>query len=313
MSSNRIVHINRSKAVFDDIYVEPDPRAFFSVLGSLDYMIPDVAESIIRQILHARSSIHGGNTTILDVGCSYGVNAALHRFPVSFAILRQRYACRDMMKLEADELIELDRKFFASWPEIGSARFIGFDSSKDAIRYANVVGLHDAGIAADLETSDLSPDEAALVASANVVLSTGAIGYVTERTYRKLLQAMPSRPWIISFVLRMFPYDDFIASFKEHGMVTEKLMGATFVQRRFRDEHEFEGCLAVLSARGIDTQGLESEGLFQAELFVSRPEEDVKAAPLNDIVTVASGRFGSFAARYVDVGKEDNVRVALAV
>lgn len=313
MLTNQIVAINRNKAVFDDIYVEPDPRAFFSVLGSLDYMIPDVAETIIRQILQARNVIHGGDTTILDVGCSYGVNAALHRFPVSFANLRQRYACRNMMELDADELIELDQKFYASWPEIGTARFVGFDSSEAAIRYANVVGLHEAGVSADLENSDLTPDDAALVGSANVVLSTGAIGYVTEQTYGKLLKAMPGNPWIISFVLRMFPYDDFIASFEERGMVTEKLMGATFVQRRFRDEEEFEGSLAALAARGIDTQGFESEGLFQAELFVSRPEEDVKAAPLNDIVTVASGRFGSFAARYVNVGEQDNVRVALAV
>lgn len=311
--SNSINNINRNKAVFDDIYVEPDPRAFFSILGSLDYMIPDVAETIVRQILQARSNIHGNDATILDVGCSYGVNAALHRFPVSFASLRQRYARREMMEIDGAELIRLDRNFYAAWPEVGSARFVGFDISEPAIRYANVVGLHDAGVAADLEISDLTPEDAAVISPANVILSTGSVGYVTDKTYRKLLGAMPKDPWVISFVLRMFPYDGFIAAFKERGMVTEKLMGATFVQRRFRDEEEFEGSLSALAARGIATEGFESEGLFQAELFLSRPEADAKAAPLNDIVNVACGRSGSFAARYVHVVEDDHVRVALEV
>ena len=36
--------LNASKANFDEIYVMPDPRGYFSVLGSLDYKIPDIAE-----------------------------------------------------------------------------------------------------------------------------------------------------------------------------------------------------------------------------------------------------------------------------
>src|SRR3546814_1699912 len=76
-------------------------------------------------------------------------------------------------------------------------------------------------------------------------------------------------------------------------MMTEKLAGSTFVQRRFRNEEEFERSLGALKARGIDTSGFEADGLFQAELFVSRPEADARAMPLEDIVTVTSGRFGN--------------------
>ncbi len=274
-------------------------------------MIPDVAESVIRQILEAKAAFHGGDMRVLDIGCSYGINAAVHRFPVNFASLRQRYARRDMMELDPEEVIRLDRNFFAGWPDVGLARFIGLDISEPAIRYANAVGLHADGIAADLETDELSAEEAAIIAPANVLLSTGAVGYVTDRTYRKLLDALATPPWIISFVLRMFPYDGFIAAFAERGMMTEKLPGTTFVQRRFRDEEEFERSLATLAARGIDTQGFEADGLFQAELFLTRPEEDIRAAPLEDIVTVSSGRFSALGARYVQVGDRDEMRIGM--
>src|SRR5690606_3476055 len=180
----------------------------------------------------------------------------------------------EVMELDAQEMIRLDRHFYASWPEIGVGRFIGLDISDPAIRYANAVGLHDAGVAADLESGPLSAADAAVIAPANVLLSTGAVGYVSHRTYGRLLDALPTQPWVISFVLRMFPYDQFIDMFAERGMTTEKLAGSTFVQRRFRDEGEFERSLDALKSRGIDTSGFEADGLFQAELFVSRPKAE---------------------------------------
>ena len=44
-----------------------DPRAYFSVLGALDYMIPDVAEPVVRQILTAKAEVEGGaGPVVLD-------------------------------------------------------------------------------------------------------------------------------------------------------------------------------------------------------------------------------------------------------
>ncbi len=303
--------INESKANFDDIYTMDDPRAYFSVLGALDYMIPDVAEPMLRQLLTARGQSDGTEPLVLDVGCSYGINAAVHRFPLNFDTLRRRYARREIAALSSEELARLDRNYFAAWPDTGLARFIGLDISAPAIRYAKSVGLLDDGIAADLETGFLSPEQAAIVGRANVILATGSVGYVTEKTYRKLLGAMDRPPWIVSFVLRMFPYDRLIAAFAERGLVTEKLAGATFVQRRFRDVEEFERSLATLLERGIDTEGFESEGLFQADLFVSRPEADAKALPLEELVTVTSGRHKTTGPRYVRIATTDGTQVTL--
>jgi SAM-dependent methyltransferase len=288
-----------------------DPRAYFSVLGALDYMIPDIAEPVIRQILATKAQADGIAPVVLDVGCSYGINAAVHRFPLTFESLRGRYARREMVALSSEDMTQLDHNFFAAWPDTGLAQFIGLDISASAIRYAKSVGLLNDGVDADLETGDLTAEQAKIIGRANVVLATGAIGYVTEKTYDKLLAAIDHTPWIVSFVLRMFPYEPLAATFAERGLVTERLQGATFLQRRFRDIEEFESTIKKLEKRGIDTAGFESEGLFQADLFVSRPEADARALPLEELVTVTSGRHKRLGPRYVQVETAGGTQVAL--
>lgn len=303
--------INRSKAVFDDIYTEPDPRAYFALLGALDYMIPDVAEPIIRQILSAWTVMRWREPVVLDVGCSYGMNAAVHRYPLGVSDLRHRYSRREIMGLSSADLIDLDCAYYAAWPEIGRSRFLGLDVSRPAIDYARKVGLIDHGVVANLEMEGLKPEDAAILGKADVILSTGAVGYVTEKTFGSLVDAAESPPWVISFVLRMFPFDRLEASFAERGMVTERLAGATFVQRRFRDAEEFGRTLAAVESLDIDTAGVEADGLLQAELYLSRPEAHARQLPLNQIVTVTSGRNRSSSPRYVIVDTAKGPVVAL--
>jgi len=157
--------INEAKAVFDDIYTMQDPRAYFSVLGELDYMIPDVAEPVVRQILAARQALSGVMPKVLDIGCSYGINAAVHRFPLTFSGLRHRYARREVRALDPEDMVRLDRNFYASWPDVGTARFFGLDISAPAVSYATRVGLIDHGIVTDLERSELSPADARAIRS----------------------------------------------------------------------------------------------------------------------------------------------------
>lgn len=303
--------INQSKAVFDDIYTLDDPRAYFSVLGELDYMIPDVAEPVVRQILAAKALATGVKPVVLDVGCSYGINAAVHRFPLTFGGLRHRYARREMRAISSETLVRLDRNVYAAWPDVSLARFIGLDISAPAISYAAGVGLLEQGIVADLESGALSTQSARIISSADVILSTGCIGYITEKTFSKILDTTEKPPWIISFVLRMFPFDSMAATLAKRGLVTERLTGATFIQRRFRDAEEFESSLATLAALGVDATGLESEGLFHADLILSRPEADARAAPLDDIVTVVSGRGRPIGPRYVQIECGAGLQVAL--
>ncbi|HET8937524.1 MAG TPA: class I SAM-dependent methyltransferase [Polyangiales bacterium] len=293
--------INSSKANFDQIYTQADPRSYFSALGALDYMIPDLAAPILNQLLSARAARNERPRKVLDVGCSYGINAAMHRYPLNFSTLRRRYTRHEITQLNAQALRHFDRLYYSSWPDVGQAAFIGLDSSRSAIEYARAVGLIEHGIVADLERDPLSPQDAEIVQQADVIMSTGCIGYVTDRTYQTLLGAMDHKPWVISFVLRMFPYESMARVLAQHGLVTERLAGATFAQRRFRDEEEFEHTLRVLRTLGISTEGVEAHGLFYAELYVSRPEADVRAAPLSKIVTACSGQQRPVGPRFVMV------------
>jgi SAM-dependent methyltransferase len=309
--SDNFVSINSTKANFDEIYVKDDPRGYFSVLGALDYMITDVAAPIVRQIIAAHARRYGRKPRVLDVGSSYGINAAVHRFPVTFATLRRRYARHEMLALDSAEVARLDRNYYAGWPDKGIAHFVGLDASAQAIRYAQDVKLIEDGIVADLEQEPLTRAAAEIVDGVDIVLSTGAVGYVSNKTFRAILDAATKPLWIISFVLRMFPYDDFQALFEEHGLVTEHLDSALFTQRRFIDLAEFERCLAQLAARGLDSRGLESRGLLQAGLYVSRPANDVRHASLDDIVTISVGRNRPTGPRYVHVPTLDGQQVAL--
>jgi hypothetical protein len=111
----------------------------------------------------------------------------------------------------------------------------GLDVAQNAIDYACRVGLLDRGWAEDLEAADPSPGLADELAQVDLIITTGGVGYITERTFDRLLR--PERdgrsPRVLAVVLRLFPYDDIAATLDKYGLTTEKLEGVTFPQRRF--------------------------------------------------------------------------------
>jgi hypothetical protein len=196
-----------------------------------------------------------------------------------------------MHRLSNYDLLEFDRRYFSSWPRNERASFVGIDPSAPALAYAKAVGLLVAGVASDLEKSDPELDDVPAIEGADLVISTGCVGYVTEKTFTRIMECQSRQrpPMIASFVLRMFPYDDIASAMARYGMVTEKLDGVTFVQRRFNSSDEFNSAIDRLENRGIDPRGKEADGLLHAELFVTRPAESARALPLREIVSIASG------------------------
>ncbi|MEL0029183.1 MAG: hypothetical protein VW625_11120, partial [Perlucidibaca sp.] len=116
-------------------------------------------------------------------------------------------------------------------------------------------------------------------------------GYITSKTFEKLAVCTTNgeAPWVASFVLRMFDYTDITRTLARQHLVTQKLEGATFIQRRFRDEAEMRGTVEALAQRRVNPAGKEADGLFHAELYFSRPEAESAAHPINRLVSVASG------------------------
>lgn len=274
--------INEAKANMDHIYNQNDPRMYFGELGKLNYAIPGIAKPIFQQLISHLQRRRNDTIRVLDLGCSYGVNAALLKHNLSLGELFEHWGQKKLKDATSEEVIANDRQFFADLGEPEYIEVIGLDLAKNAIAYAEDVGLLDEGFATNLETNLLPATAKEELASVDLVASTGCIGYVTEKSFERLLPAITQgqSPWMGNFVLRMFPFDAIEETLNDWGYVTEKLTDQTFFQRRFASTDEQEQMLEHLSDQGIDPTGMEAEGDLLAEFYLSRPIKDAAEMPV---------------------------------
>ncbi|MFE9576767.1 class I SAM-dependent methyltransferase [Nocardia sp. NPDC006044] len=257
------------KASFDDIYDRPDPRDYYARMSDLDYRIPELAKPVFQQqIREYRASARVSTPTVLDIGCSYGVNAALLRFDTTMAELAEHY--RAAVGDHA-ALVARDRADLAGRDSLADVRFLGMDASAPALTYAKATGLLHDTVHADLESGEPTDEQRELLAGADIIISTGCIGYVTEKTLTRVATAHPRRrPWMAHFVLRMFDFAPIAADLAALGYRTEQAPGL-YRQRRFASAAEQAQVLNTLSAKGIDTTDRETDGWLYAGLYLSRP------------------------------------------
>ncbi len=274
--------INEAKANMDHIYNQTDPRMYFGELEKLDYAIPGRAKPIFRQLIAHLQRLRNDPVRVLDLGCSYGVNAALLKHDLSMRELFDHWGQQKMEDATSAEVVAHDRRFFADQGEPEDIEVIGIDLAQNAIAYAEDVGLLDEGFALNLETGQLPATAEEELASIDLVASTGCVGYVTETSFERLLPAVTQgrSPWIGNFVLRMFPFDAIEETLNDWGYVTQKLADQTFFQRRFASADERDQMVEQLSDQGIDPTGLETEGDLLAEFYLSRPIKDTAEIPI---------------------------------
>jgi hypothetical protein len=272
-----------AKTNFDGIYDQPDPRSYYRSLGAHDYAVPHYGQQVFRRVLDA---LPVEQPTLVDLCCSYGVNAALLKHDIELRDLYDRYRSDEVAELSAGELADLDREFYASTRHDLAPEVIGLDTADNAVGYAADVGLLDRGAAENLEMGDPSPSLAAAVGSADLVTVTGGIGYIAERTFERLLACSgPERkPWVAALCLRTVPFEPIAACLAASGLVTEQLDGVTFPQRRFTCDEEREYALSELDAMGIDPAGREADGAYHVNVFLSRPADDAAERPIHEIL-----------------------------
>ncbi|PRD41763.1 methyltransferase type 12 [Phyllobacterium phragmitis] len=265
----------------NDIYNNPDPIAYFSTLSRLGYRIPQEAKPQFQRLIDARRSVtESESAKVIDLGCSYGVNGALLKHGLSMDELYRFYGAAETDDLDA--LLQRDRDFYAE-PADTALEIVGVDPADRAISYAVDVGMLDAGVVTDLEKGDPTSQDTAALENADLIISTGCVGYVTETSLERLLEtSLDSRPWMAHFVLRMFDFGGPEEMLGRHGYVTEKLEGL-FRQRRFASAEERQHVLDNLHRLGIDATGAEETGWYLAELHVARPEEVAKSMPLSEV------------------------------
>ncbi|MEU3710877.1 hypothetical protein [Streptomyces catenulae] len=272
------------KADFEAIYNCPDPRRYFTTLQPLDYQIPHHGQAVFRAAVDA---LHRRRTDrpplrVVDLCCSYGINAALLNHRLTLADLYDRYTAPGP---DGAAGVAADRAYFATRRRDDAVHLTGIDAADRAVRYGREAGLLDAGFAENLETAPPTPALRAALAGTDLITVTGGVGYITARTFGHLLDAVTAPPWIAAFVLRTVSYGPVADLLARAGLVTEKLPARTFRQRRFADDGERRAAFTALAAHALPTDGKEADGFYHADLHLSRPAADVAALPLEKLVT----------------------------
>ncbi len=263
------------KVSLEHIYTQPDPRSYFTVLRRLGYRVPQQAKPYFAKLIKEyRESQQVAVPKVLDIGCSYGINAALVKYDATMDELYARYADDDGPApgpAGREALLARDRELSRSRQPAHRVRFVGLDVSDSALSYAVAAGFLDDAVHADLEDHEPTPGQRAQLAGTDLVISTGCLGYVTERTLTRVVRAQGGRrPWMAHFVLRMFPFDPVEGALAALGYRTIRVE-ETFKQRQFASPEEQALVLDTMSAAGVDARGLEEEGWLYAQLYLSRP------------------------------------------
>lgn len=266
------------KASFDDVYDLPDPRGYMRTLSRLEYQIPEHGQGVFRELLRQLRERRGAAFSVVDLCSSYGVNPALLNHDLTLADLYERYGSREVDELTTDELAAADREFYRRWRRPDPVRCIGLDVAAGAVTYAQRVGLIDGGSSENLEERDPSEALARQLSDVGLVTVTGGVGYITEPTFDRVLAAgvAEQRPWVAAFVLRWVDMNPVTKVLESYGLVTERLEGRTFRQRRFADEGERDHALGELRALGLAPEGVETDGYHHTWLYLARPQAEAE-------------------------------------
>ncbi|MFJ6793004.1 hypothetical protein [Streptomyces sp. NPDC091268] len=252
---------------FDEIYGLPDPRGYFTRLEPYAYQTPHHAQAVFRALIGRE--LHSGRTAMLDLCCSYGINAALVNHDVTLAELYERYTSAKAAELTTAELIDWDREFYASRRRRDAVRAVGVDVSGPAVAYALSVGLLDEGYCEDLESADPGTGLSLAASGAALITVTGGTSFLTGRTFGRLLTAAGRPVPVAAFVLRTHDYRPTTDCLRSHGLAVERST-ATHPQRRFTDPQEQRIAVEAVTALGEDPAGKEAAGYFHTRLHLAR-------------------------------------------
>ncbi|MER7111300.1 hypothetical protein [Streptomyces sp. NPDC000229] len=253
---------------FDDIYDSPDPRAYFTRLAPLSYEIPHHAQAVFRRTVAERADPH---LTVLDLCCSYGINAALLNHDLTLADLYAHYTAPGTRRLTTSELIAYDKEFYASRRRPDAVRVLGLDIARSALDYAHAVGLLDGVHADNLEAHSPTPALSAAMADVGLITLTGGGSFLSRRTFAALLECARRPVWVSAFILRTMPYAPIASCLAGFGLTTRTDPDRTYPQRTFTAPQERRAAVSAVRLAGLDPTGRETDGSYHAALYESRP------------------------------------------
>lgn len=254
------------KSKFDNLYDQPGPAPYAHEMRALNYRNPDYLHAARPQFddfVARHKSSDPAPLHLLDVCAGYGINA-----------LTLRHG------LENDEVYDWlennasgppKTRDDTAWLANGSV-ITGLDIAANALAYAKRATLIDQAICANLESGPLQADDARLIRSADILISTGSLSYISERTVGQLLAAIePGRPLLALFWPLLGVDISNLQTCLEAAGMTVTHDQAPLWQRQYKSEDERARYLDWYRARGIRFEGTLAEtGLCATHLSAMR-------------------------------------------
>lgn len=274
---------NEAKVDFNDVYSAKTPHAYIATMAENGYEIGECARPFCCEAVKLLQEKNGVTwpTQLLDVGCSYGIGSAFVKYNCTFDELVAFFSSR--APKDYTTACEATRQWLnVAAPEF-DVRCVGLDTSKPAIQFAMDAGLLDGGITCNFENNETpSKEDLGWIRGCNLLMTTGAIGYVTEQTLDMVLSNLgkshPScfGPIAVMTILRMFDTEQIKRCFERHGFSFCRIPDVRLPQRNFADEDERLQILSVLHDRKVDTTKWEDKGKLFADLYVAATKDEIE-------------------------------------
>lgn len=258
-----------AKFNFTEPYNSSSPAPLLEVYRRLNYCVPYHVEHFVGLLVSRLAERHGlSRARLVDLGCSYGLTALLMQQGLSYDELTPE-------TLERWNEAPAEAPSAANGP--GGVEVLGTDPSVNAIDFCQRTGVQAWSWAGDLEDEELPGSLREVAGGTNFVLSSGAYGYITEKSVCRVLDHVedPSRVWVGNFALTPLSYLSSAVAFANYGLVTEAAP-VLFPHRRFSSRVEMEGTINALSAAGIDAQAEREHGYLFTRFYLSRPAADAE-------------------------------------
>lgn len=281
------------KASFHAIYDEPTPAAYFSALRPLEYVTPGRAQPMVRRCVEALRRRRGLETvTVLDLCAGYGVNGALLKHRLSLHDLYGRFATPHARAAGARRIAADAMWFWRQRRREAHVRVVAQDVARRALAYGQAVGLVDAIVPVNLEERDPTPEQAALLGAADLVVVTGGMSYIGAPTFSRVLRVARRKPWALYFPLRHSDTDGIDETFERAGYVVET-SGRAIAHRRFRSAEERRAIRARILAQATPGEPPPSPRYLEALVKLARPEGELLHPPFDEIVAADPHHDGS--------------------
>lgn len=274
----------RFVTLFDQTYNQPDCRDYYRMLRSLGYSNHAYAVPVFCAVLDELIRVrHLTGPNIFDFASSYGIVSALMKYRISAQAFLDFYQGADLDRLTPAEMATRDKTWLTDLQhKLPNATFIGLDVADRAIAYAQTVGVFDHAFAEDLQDNDPSVALVRHLAETDLIVECGSVAHLMPAALDKLLSVSAGKkPWVVTSPVRGNERAAAFGVFCDHGYLVQTMGLQPFPHRRFDSPVEQARAIEIAKAAGHDTEGLETNGSFYAQIYVARPSKEATDNPLS--------------------------------